>query len=378
MAFLGKSRGTGIAQVAQEIASAVDGIDWDPNRLDRAVKEMLRVSQESTLPQLDSALDVFVERLARSKVEDADGVAHVALSGGTLVERGARPEPLALVLQQKLPDVLAAARRFGDCCLAALGPAPEEEEEGEANESTVLTYLDDRPIPRVLFRELLPDDRPGGAALAYLEQWSMPAVAAWTRSRGALEAVVRDERLCRRAAALSRSSASFLDLLLGVQLDATWVALVPLQARGFKLRVDSVVSNFDLHALLAAALVPRGIPGSMNPSQVLAVIRGEADTSGGHVAGSWNLYAPGAAAFDLTQPDRVPQPLWIWNEGRPNDVPMRDGVRVVIVGPPAYERTWGVGRPFRALRARIEVEEELSAPEVGDWLKRLRAEGATK
>jgi hypothetical protein len=47
--------------------------------------------------------------------------------------------------------------------------------------------------------------------------------------------------------------------------------------------------------------------------------------------------------------------------------------RVVVVGPPSYARSWGLGRVFSALRPRIEVVDELDANAVDTWLARAKA-----
>lgn len=78
-----------------------------------------------------------------------------------------------------------------------------------------------------------------------------------------------------------------------------------------------------------------------------------------------------AAGFDLGDPRAAPVGTWIWGEGLPRDVPMVDGIRTVLVGPPAYSRTWNIGRRFSALPARIDIVRELSAEETREALDRI-------
>ncbi len=362
-------------QAAEELVRAVDGVDWDASEVDRCCRVLVRAAGAATSEERREALAVITERLARARVEDADGVAHVAISGGSLVEAGAPPGPLAAVLLERLPEVLAAARRYADRCLADLGEGdPADDEADEAEEADVLTEVDGRAIPLAVFRAHLAEDRGGGAALAYLRQWVLPAAAALTRDREALRRATADPRLRDLAGALDDSEAHWLAVLLGVELDARWLALCPLEGRGFELLVDGVVSNFDLHALLAGALIERGVPGEANPPGVLAYLRGESERSPrGHVVGSFNLYDHRAGGCDLRRPTEVPQDAWVWNEGGPRDVPLWEGRRTLLVGPPAYARTWSPGRTFSALFPSVEVTRELAADEVATTLGRLRA-----
>ncbi|HTE49491.1 MAG TPA: hypothetical protein VK698_01375 [Kofleriaceae bacterium] len=359
-----------VIEIAAELARAVDGVDWDAGRVDDACQQLVRVSRRASAEQLAAALDLLVDRLARARLDDADGVAHVAMSGGTLVERGAPPRRLGEVLLAKIPPVFAAARRFADRCLVAMGP--DSEEEDEHAEYDVVAYVDDRAIPRALFRDQLDADRPGAAALVHLKQWTLPAVASFTRDRELLRRAIGDAELGRAAHALRRSEASWLHALTGAQLDAPWLILFPVLGRGFRVVVDGVVSNFDLHALLAEALVPQGVPGTSNPPDVMAVLRGEAsECRRNHVAGSWNLYGWRAAAHDLREPRHVPHALWVWGEGQPRDVADFDGEKTLLIGPAAFERSWNAGRTFSALRARVDLGEELPAGQVREILQRL-------
>lgn len=73
-------------------------------------------------------------------------------------------------------------------------------------------------------------------------------------------------------------------MLLGVGLDARWLVLCPLDGRGFRDTVDGVVSNYDLHTLVAAVLSGHGIAGKA-PAQLVAIIEGRADDASAAVEG---------------------------------------------------------------------------------------------
>lgn len=357
---------------AEALVRAVDGIDWNAADVESCCRALLSHGETAAPAERVAALDVLVERLSRARVEDADGVAHVALSAGTLVESGAPPRVLGEVLLARLPEVLASARRYADLCLADTVDSPKSAEQEDGDHDDAVTEVDGHAIGRTKFRSHLGDDRAGGAALAYLRAWVLPTVAALTRDRALLLRAIADERLAELAAGLRDSDAHWLDVLLGAQMDAEWLVLCPVEGRGFRVVLDGIVGNFDLHALLADALVPRGIAGERNPIDVIARVRGETSVSSrDFVAGAWNLYTARAAGFDLSDPRAAPVGTWIWGEGLPRDVPAVDGVRTLLVGPPAYARTWSIPRTFSALPARIDVARELGREEVEAALEGL-------
>lgn len=363
-----------VVRAARDVAEAVDGADWDPARVQAATDRMLNASRQARPAALDEALDVLLDRLTRSTPADADGVAHAAISAGSLVEAGASAHRLGVTLLDKLPGVLHAARRYADRCLADLPPLPDEgndEADDGAGEDAV-AEVDRRAIPRSVFRAHLDADRPGGCALAYLREWVLPSVAALTRAPDLLNRAAADADLVGAAAGLRESDAHWLDVLLGVEQRRDWHVLCPVQNRGFRVTLDGIVDNFTLHALLAGALVPLGIPGENVDARTLDYLRGEPDSrpADNGISGSWNLYDYRAAAHDLTRPTEVPDSIWIWGEGRPRDVPPWEGIRTLLLGPPAYQRNWRAGRTFQALRADIQVAAELPQDEVATLLAR--------
>jgi hypothetical protein len=252
---------------------------------------------------------------------------------------------------------LLSARRFADRCLETLPtPSPDRDEPDDAT----LIQVDDRCVPGELFRELLPLDRSGGCALLYLEQWVLPAIASLSRCRPELLRAQADQVLREAAVTMSRSNAHFLPVLLDAEIGQRWTVHAPGAARSFEVELDGVVSNFDLQALLAAALVPLGVPGTAPSPAILAFIEGHGPAPPeGFVAGTWNLYDHRALAYDVADPRTVPHDSWVWGEGRPAHVVRSSGQRTLVIGPAAYERTWKIGRLFSALPQSIKVIREL-------------------
>ena len=77
------------------------------------------------------------------------------------------------------------------------------------------------------------------------------------------------------AAALEGDGAGFLHALLAAHEEDRLLVLHPAAGVGFEMTARGVVDNFQLHTLLAAALVPEGVPGERPSEAVVAVMRGE-------------------------------------------------------------------------------------------------------
>jgi hypothetical protein len=359
-----------LREAATALCSHVDGIDWDGAAVQADVNALLKAVKKASSSARATALDTLVDRLRRARLGDADGVAHVAISAGTLVEHGAPASQLADVLLAKLPEVLDAARRYANTCLADLPPL-DEGDDGEDDADSVL-HVDQRAVPRDVFRKHLAADRPGACSLVRLREWVLPTIASLTRDREMLRRASADGDLRRRAHALRDSDAHWLHVLLRVELDARWLVLCPIEERGFQITLDGVTSNFELHTLVAAALTDRGVPGEHPPKSVVAFLEGRADSAGVDcVPGVWNFYDWRAARFDLAARN-VPTDLWVWNEGSPQDVPMYEGIRTLLIGPPSIRRTWNVGRSFSALAAKVNVDAEISSAQVRSTLDAMK------
>ena len=62
---------------------------------------------------------------------------------------------------------------------------------------------------------------------------------------------------------------------------------------------------------------------------------------------------------------------WIWHEGRPDEIPVIARHRVIVLDPPAYERSWSAGRAYPLMAADVVVEP-MSGGEARDWISRVK------
>jgi hypothetical protein len=160
--------------------------------------------------------------------------------------------------------------------------------------------------------------------------------------------------------------AGWLALLLGVLHEEPFVAIEFPSRRGVAGRMSGVVDNFQLQTLLMDVFDQRVSPAAV------ANARGDGPQQLDEtVTGAWNLYGHGALRDRaLPPPDFKDTTYWIWNEGTPSDIPVVADHRVLLLGPPAYQRSWGAARTFAALPATLEPRS-LSDQEVDEWLTRI-------
>ncbi|MBO0824599.1 MAG: hypothetical protein J2P27_12200, partial [Actinobacteria bacterium] len=127
--------------------------------------------------------------------------------------------------------------------------------------------------------------------------------------------------------------------------------------------IGGIGDNFQLQTLLAARLIGDPDAGWLPGVPLTAEMIAAADGSGepqprAGIAGRFNLVDPSGA--------------WIWNEGRPADIPLFEDERVVILDPPPYERTWNTGRIYPLMQPTLRVDGQLPPHEAASWLAKAR------
>jgi hypothetical protein len=133
--------------------------------------------------------------------------------------------------------------------------------------------------------------------------------------------------------------------------------------RGYHVTIGGISDNFQLHTLLAAALIgdpAQGLLPGRPPTavEVAAAGTGEDLQPAGGLRGNWNLV------------DAYGE--WIWNEGRPADIPHLDGVRVVALDPEPYQRTWNTGRQYPLMTPLLRIDGPVPPAEAANWLNRVK------
>jgi hypothetical protein len=272
--------------------------------------------------------------------------------------------------------VLAAAERFVTAVRAAF-PEPTDETEEDPPDDAV--WVDPVHVPRPWVEDFAARDRDAVAAYVGLDNWCHPLIAMATRDRPLLVRLAGDAAFQSALAPASEASggAGWLANLLQVPMHETLEFVDVRSGRAFELLADGVASNFELHTLLAAALAPplgHAPPGRL----VLDCLAGRGpQSSNAPSEGFWNLYIWHAAAVPPGALRSAPHDLWIWNEGKPADIPRFENRRVVLAGEAAYPRSWSTSRSYGALYPRIDLVRELPPDEARERIARLRAEATT-
>jgi hypothetical protein len=213
------------------------------------------------------------------------------------------------------------------------------------------------------------------AAWDALKKFWPPAVAVFSASAKA-RTEARGLRHLAARIANNHEAGHWLRLLLSVLDEEPILVIEPETGLGILARISGVVDNFQLNVLLMDGFPQTDRAGAPRVSRSVAdVARGVGPQSTEDIVqGVWNLYTWRAAATGARLPDPKDyrtKDCWIWNEGVPEDIPVFEGRRVILLGPASYVRTWKSQRMFAGLPATLGWERDLAKDEVAGWLQRM-------
>ncbi|MGW7463886.1 hypothetical protein ACWGJT_04075 [Streptomyces xantholiticus] len=348
MIFKRKREATGLTATVSELEEAVATRDGD--RTGRAFTAMMNAVQsapdaERVLagPRLAALLPAFPPTGPRPML---------AMAAGFCVEHGADPadcaEPILGGVHQDLLDALEFARRWTST-YAAENELPEPDEK----------IIDDALLVR------LGGDGHKAARLALawcsVEQWQPPALAVLCRStevrRRHASAILP---ACRELASLERHDLKCLAYALAVLDDEPLVVLHRPTGTGFEVRIGGIGDNFQLHTLLAHVLVGGGyVPGTVPSAESVRLA-----TDPEPAQGRTQTIATGTFELLTADDERI------WNEGLPDDIPVVEGCRLLVLDEPTYQRSWNADRFFPHLPGKAELIRVLTAEETRSWFAR--------
>jgi len=314
----------------------------------------------------DDALQRMDPAIATAEIRRASLIASAA---GALVEDGADSLIALNAVLARLKDTLPAALAFEEACRATA--EADGKDIGENDDSYIEMYA---PGVSAARPEL-------GYAWGALDLLCPPALAMLSRSISGRQAARADGLLMERIARLAplHGGAGWLATLLGVLDDEELLALHPALGRGYRVRVSGVADNFQLHTLLADALIGNPdagwLPGAPPDPRVAAAARDrEVDPAAETATGAFTLVGwPGLRPDGTLEDEQEHGSHWIGGEGAPRDIPAFEGTRVVLLGAVPYGRGWNAGRQFPTMPAELGVVEVLDAATVQQWLQRIAA-----
>ncbi|MFG2846695.1 hypothetical protein ACGF12_26495 [Kitasatospora sp. NPDC048296] len=280
--------------------------------------------------------------------------AHLAMITGACVEYGADPVACSGPVLAGLRGALTGAQRLVErWAQTGGGPLPDREEDDPAEAHARIedpAHLDE-----------------WNAHLAVVAWWTLHL---WQQAAWAVyaHAPVRAEARASGVTAVllelaGRYEGGQHDLkglahLARVLDDEPLLVLDRPTGTGYLLRMSGLSDTFQLHTLLADLLIGGGhLPGTPQDPEVVALARTE-------FLDGRRLIATGA--FNLVAPDGS----WLWNEGTPDDIPVLDGVRTLVLEPLPYERTWSAGRFIQEIPGDLRLERVLDPVEAAPLLAR--------
>ncbi len=323
----------------------------DADRFHEAVQNVARSAGKATPEQSHAALT----RLAPMLVSIPFGIGNpVAGLAGGIVGLEGDFRPVLPVLVDRAIAVLTAALRFHAFYRENFGEEPPDPEDEEA----VLPALGRLAHPNSGSDE----GYALGQAWFTANEWVQPVLFLCQR-KDVRAALPRRAELTAAVGAATElvGAAGWLDGLLRVLDDEPLLVLDRASGRAFRVTISGVGDNFQLHTLLAAALPAEVLPGSPpSAAEIAAASTGDLEVPGG-IRGNFNL-------ADVNG-------KWIWNEGRPADIPHLDGVRVAVVDPPPYIRTWNAGRAYPLMVPSVQVVAELSPADAAALQAKIKPVG---
>ena len=325
-----------------------------------AVHDAFKLSSQVPVEELGIAMEALSPVLGEA--EPTAGIAaDLAVLAGALVESGAPAGQVGLEVLRQLGSYGQAAVAFMHAWDKTGGGAlPAPNSVSEADEARVEEVLgENAPLATMGWWTSL---RYGLAAKAML---SDPGVRAAVRAdSSALEG------LTQIVHALSTQLSEFVavkELLQMAEVD-TILVLDRASWRGFRIRFDGIGDNFQLHTLLADALIGkegRRLPGTRpDPRWTASCLDAPVDPLADMVQGEWDL-----VGADGT---------WVGNEAHPRDIPVVDGERVLVLEPQTLVQSWRAGRRHPHIQGSLEVLEELGQGEVTAWWARIHPAGTVR
>jgi hypothetical protein len=302
----------------------------------------------------------------------------VAVTCGAIVENGGDPHISGPALLPRLPPTLEGAVRFHELCArkaaaeGLTGESEEEEENGPPPEKLAEKYF-----------AAIHAEEPG-AAFAYMgeQDVSLAVIAHLARSKQLRAAARAAPDLLDKSLAhdrVFRGGHSFLTKMLLVLDDEPLLVLDTDQNKGYRGTISAIPDNFTLHTQLMGRLFGDPAEGwieavGFDKEAIAYAMTHVGGKDAPTVTGAFNLWNWTGLQADGT----LPKPMaatehWIWNEGVPADILPFEGARVVLLGPPAYSRSWRGGLIFDGLLPEFVVNEKLPESAVREWFRKLAA-----
>lgn len=355
-----------LQRLAEELSSMVASPKATGDEINAVAASLYEAAEQAKRGEINEAMGILSSGLA---VEDASRGGFLATVCVALVEYGGDVSSISVPLIEKLGELLGSSKQMLEECLERM---PNNEERTERQEDKAQDHLELFEKTRKQVAVYMPAE---AEAWDSLDIFWPPAILMFSISPDARAEANHLMALTGKLAAY-QNGAYWLDIMLKVLHEEPILVIEPAKQLGIMGRMSGIAGNFQLHVLLMDVFPQKGwFVSPRIPSCVVEVARGNGpQQTDDIVSGQWNMYSWQGLQPSLTLPDHwqwSSKEHWIWGEGLPADIPVFDGYRVILLGPPSYPRTWRSQRLFENLPANIEVVKRLARPEVKQWLQRM-------
>ena len=326
------------------VQSAIHGLA--PQELNPAFDRMAELALAAPMPQASIAVllcGVFIEN-------------------GGQIERG-----IPAILKRSREAIGMGAVQFR--CLVAGWRRAEQVKGGRLTQEEASAINDEvlRQLPR---EEVL--------AVGKLPFFTDALLAVLERSKAVRKAVRADRGFVEDIlmfAEQGNDSPAHLSKILPVLDDEELLVLHPETGRGYRVEIEGITHNFQLHTLLADALIGEAaqglLPGPRPDPRVVAAAKDQPHTPDVPVGQACFHMQDWTTIRSDGSPDPSPFDHLIWHEGTPADIPPFEDRRVVILSKVTLPRSWKAPRDFTELFGAVRVLERLPAETVRQWLQRM-------
>lgn len=337
---------------AQQLVAAIGARDEGGYRA--AFQELVDAVRSGPADEIGPALVRLAPVLAEVPLGPASDLAQLA---GSMAGMVTDTSAVLGVLVQRACQAMEQAAQFQALHRAALGGEPVPPDDASAIQDTI-----ERFVPAVHGR--VGEPYPLVEAWFAGSDWVQPML--YLSQRADVRATLPQRHRLLAAVESIREHFAVADWLYGLLLVLDNTPLIVLHRPtgcGYRVTTGGIGDNFQLHTLLAARRIgdpdAGWLPGTPPTPAMIAAAdgTGQPEPPGG-VIGQFNLVDPNGA--------------WIWNEGRPADIPRFDGERVVILDPPPYQRSWNAGRADPLMKPRLRVDGQLTPDEAAARLAKAR------
>ncbi|MFA1549215.1 hypothetical protein [Actinomadura chokoriensis] len=308
--------------------------------------QLMEASRSASPAEMSAALPRLAEGIAQAPPNLGGWLAVVS---GAWIENGADPAPAGRALVYRITEVTAAALAFGKAWEEAADgkPPPDMQEDQPSQEvfGTVAPGLGDGAVTAMMAWFALPQYTMAGCTMLQMA----PDVRASVDERDFRVHVAGQ-------AAQYLGQLDHYQTLLRVLDGERLLVLDRASRRGWTVTIGGIGDNFQLHVLLGGALIgrPGGLDGDRpSPEIIASFLNADVQDEPPLASSPWNLVDAHGE--------------WIWNEGVPADIPAVNGTRVVVIDPPAYQRTFPAGRRFPLMPATLRVDGMHLPEDLGAW-----------